>query len=201
MFESSKEFQQLEYKGNAKKYTSDKYNKRTEEKIKKQESSVIIYDTKEYTYHLLKSYEYKEILSIILNYHHKNSLLIQINNDDLLQEYILKTITKKLIKKDKTKSNKEFDLNLDYLLDIDHNLLCLNMSVLADAEFQDIEKYVIQIYCFDKGIILLNKSGNQEIFNSIVLDNHFKEKKHNFTLDKISHSAESLKKLGKKFFT
>ncbi len=127
-------------------------------------------------------------------------MLIQINNDEPLEEYILKTITKKLDHKDKMKSNKKLELDLDYLVEIDSSLLCLNMSVISDPDFQDIEKYMLQLYCFEKGMIIFNKSGNEEILKALKKEYHFKERKNNSITDKILRSADSLKKLGKILF-
>jgi hypothetical protein len=73
------------------------------------------------------------------------------------------------------------------------------MSVVSDPVFQDIEKYIIQLYCFDKGIIIFNKSGNNEILNAVKKEYPFKEKNYSIT-DKIFRSTESLKKLGKILF-
>ncbi len=199
MCESSKQCNKQELPRNLNRFTIFNRKKKTEDLKLNWNSSVIIYDTNEMTYYELKNYEYKEIISFIHDYHKENSMLIQINNDEPLQEYILKTITKKLNHKDQNDSNKKLNLDLDYLVDMDSNLLCLNMSVVSDPVFQDIEKYIIQLYCFDKGIIIFNKSGNNEILNAVKKEYHFKEKNYSIT-DKIFRSTESLKKLGKILF-
>ena len=98
-----------------------------------------------------------------------------------------------LLEKEKKNSKDINKLNLDYTLVIDNNILCLNLSILSELAFQDIEKYVIQLYIFEKGVLLFNKSGNKEIFSTIVGEYKFKQENNKVFTEKVMRSATQKK--------
>ena len=138
------------------------------------EKSVIVYDIKNYTYSELKNYKNKDIFLIINSFPNEKSIFIQINNDEILQNLIIQSITKKFLDKGKSKLKELSKLCLDYCLNIDKNLVCLNLGILSEFIFHDIEKYLIQLYIFDNGVFLFNKTGNPEVFNTIKNEYNFK---------------------------
>ena len=113
------------------------------------EKSVIVYDIKNYTYSELKNYKNKDIFLIINSFPNEKSIFIQINNDEILQNLIIQSITKKFLDKGKSKLKELSKLCLDYCLNIDKNLVCLNLGILSEFIFHDIEKYLIKLYLFD----------------------------------------------------
>jgi hypothetical protein len=155
--------------------------------------SVIIYNTSDYTYTEFFSYKPKEILTIINNFPRDKTLFIQVNNDDYLHEHITKSLSKKFLERESKKSRDINKLDLDYSLVIDNNTLCLNIGILSHLVFHDIEKYAIQLYIFEKGVLLFNKTGNKEIFDMIISEYKFKEENNKNFTDRVMRSVTQKK--------
>lgn len=160
----------------------------------KTQHSVIIFNISEYSYTETTSYKYKEIISIINSFPKDKTLFIQINGDEALKDHLIKSITRKSIEREDKISKDINKLDLDYTLVLDSSTLCLNLSILSELTYHDIEKYVIQLYVFEKGVILFNPSCNKEIFDTIINEYKFKEEPNKIFSEKLTRLATTTQK-------
>jgi hypothetical protein len=137
-------------------------------KFNKNEKKVIFYDPINNTYTILKKYTKDEVLDLLRLYE-DNFFIIQVDNDDLLHEEIIKIQFKAEFKN----IHKMFNIKLDYCFSPVDELLCFNLSLLTNIFFDEIEKFLIQILFHKNGLYIINKDSCENILNIFVNEFHF----------------------------
>jgi Mg2+ and Co2+ transporter CorA len=127
-------------------------------------SAVILYDPINHTYTKITNYTTAEILFIINDKLADNFLIVQIDNDKELYEEVIKL----RFKADFDNIYKMFDLKLDYCFSPIHDLLCFNLSVLTNIFNDEVEKYLLQIFFYNKGLYIINKDSCKEILKIFI---------------------------------
>jgi len=122
-------------------------------------SIVYFYCPYNQSYTKFQNYKIEKICELIKIYQLKNYFLIQIDNDNLLYEEILKM----QFKNESQIIHKMFDLKLDYSFSPFQDSLFFNMSILTDFFYDQIEKYLIQIFFHNHGIYIINKDSCEYI--------------------------------------
>lgn len=130
------------------------------------ESKVYIYCPYNRTYTKFQNYNIDCICKLIKTYQPQNYYIVQIDNDNLLYEKILKM----QFKQESHIIHKMFDLKLDYSFSPFQDSLFFNMSILTDFFYDSIEKYLIQIFFHNHGIYIINKDSCQYI-HKILMEN------------------------------
>ena len=126
---------------------------------KAKNSRVYFYCPYNQSYTKFQNYKIEKICGLIKKYQLENYFIIQIDDDNLLYEEILKMqfINEYQI------INKMFDLKLDYSFSPFQDSLFFNMSILTDFFYDQIEKYLIQIFFHNHGIYIINKDSCESI--------------------------------------
>jgi hypothetical protein len=132
-------------------------------------SKVIFYCPFDQRYTKIENYEIQDILSLIKKYKSENYFIIQIDNDEKLYDEILKMH----FKSDFENIHKMFDLKLDYCFSPVYELLCFNLSILTNIFFDEIEKYLIQIFFYKNGLYIINKDCCDHILGIFISKFHF----------------------------
>lgn len=140
------------------------YLKTRDDKYKTQSNKdpmVIFYCPFNSTYTKILNYEINDILNLINDFNSSDYFIVQVDNDSLLYEEILK----RKFKSEFNNIYKLFDLNLDYCFSPVDELLCFNFSILTNIFFDEIEKYLIQIFFYKNGLYIINKDCCDYILN------------------------------------
>jgi Mg2+ and Co2+ transporter CorA len=103
-------------------------------------------------------------LDLIRKNQPQNYFIIQIDNDSLLYEEILKM----QFNNEFQNIHKMFDLQLDYSFSPFYDSLFFNMSILTDFFYDQIEKYLIQIFFHNHGIYIINKDACEYIHQILI---------------------------------
>jgi len=122
-------------------------------------SKVYFYCPYNQTFTKFQNYDINFICKLIKKYQLENFFIIQIDNDNILYEEILKI----QFKNESQIINKMFDLKLDYSFSPFQDSLFFNMSILTDFFYDQIEKYLIQIFFHNHGIYIINKDSCEDI--------------------------------------
>jgi Mg2+ and Co2+ transporter CorA len=139
--------------------------------IESKQSKVIFYSPFHLTFTQIEKYQTKEIMSIFTSYQKENFFIIEIDNDYILYEEIIKF----QFKSEFENIYKLFDLKLDYCFSPVDGLLCFNLSVLTNIDCDEIEKFLIQIFFTENGVYIINKDDCQQILNIFKKKFNFKE--------------------------
>lgn len=131
---------------------------------KNKPSKVYFYCPYNQSYTKFQNYNIEEICELIKKYELENYFIIQIDNDNLLYEEILKM----QFKNESQIIHKMFDLKLDYSFSPFQDSLFFNMSILTDFFYDQIEKYLIQIFFHNHGIYIINKDSCEKIHQIIM---------------------------------
>lgn len=129
------------------------------ETYKEKDSKVYFYCPFNQTYTKFEDYNISLLCDLIKGYQLENYFIIQIDNDNFLYEEILKM---QFTQQSQT-INKMFDLKLDYSFSPFQDILFFNMSILTDFFYDQIEKYLIQIFFHNHGIYIINKDSCKNI--------------------------------------
>jgi Mg2+ and Co2+ transporter CorA len=135
-----------------------------DEKNNNKHSKVYFYCPYNRTYTKFQNYEINKICDLIKKYVLENYFIIQIDNDNNLYEEILKM----QFKNESQIIHKMFDLKLDYSFSPFQDSLFFNMSILTDFFYDQIEKYLIQIFFHNHGIYIINKDSCDSIHQIIM---------------------------------
>jgi len=117
------------------------------------------------TYTKYEEYTISTILEIIKKNQLENYFIIQIDNDNRLYEEILKMN----FNNEFQNIHKMFNLELDYSFSPFYDSLFFNMSIITDFFYDQIEKYLIQIFFHNHGIFIINKHSCEHI-NQILVE-------------------------------
>lgn len=140
-----------------------------EETIKS--SQVIFYSPFNHTFAKFEKYEKNQIMELLNSYQKEDFFIIQIDNDSLLYEELLKM----KFKSEFENIDKLFDLKLDYCFSPIDELLCFNLSVLTNIDIDEVEKYLIQIFFSENGVYIINKDCCENILSIFIKNFNFKE--------------------------
>lgn len=184
-------------------YSSEnKYNKNSKN------SKVYFYCPYNQSYTKFQHYNIENICELIKKYQLENYFIIQIDNDNMLYEEILKM---QFINESQV-IHKMFDLKLDYSFSPFQDTLFFNMSILTDFFYDQIEKYMIQIFFHNHGICIINKDSCESIHqilmekfifyyvdNSEFFDKSIYDKNNKYKSTKILINDFKLKNIIQKF--
>jgi Mg2+ and Co2+ transporter CorA len=134
-------------------------------------SQVIFYCPFNYTFAKFEKYNKNEIMELLNSYQKEDFFIIQIDNDNLLYEELLKM----KFKSEFENIDKLFDLKLDYCFSPIDELLCFNLSVLTNIEIDEVEKYLIQIFFSENGVYIINKDCCENILSIFMKKFNFRE--------------------------
>ncbi len=170
----------------------------------KNSSKVYFYCPFNQTHTNYEDYNISTILELICKYQLENYFIIQIDNDNLLYEEILKI----QFNNEFQNIHKMFDLELDYSFSPFYDSLFFNMSILTDFFYDQMEKYHLQIFFHQHGIYIINKDSCENIheiliekfsFNYVKEDDFFekaiKDKKTKYKNKEILINDLKLKKI------
>lgn len=127
-------------------------------------SMVVFYCPFNQTYTKIEKYTIDEILGLLSSYQSDNFFIIQVDNDVLLNEEIIKM----QFKSEFHNIHKMFDLKLDYCFSPVDELLCFNMSILTNIFFDEVERFMIQIFFHKNGLYIINKDCCENILNIFI---------------------------------
>jgi len=123
-------------------------------------SRVIYYCPFKRQYAKIENYARKDILDIINQYENDSYYIIEVQNDPILANEVIK----QRFQSQYNNINKNFELEIDHCFSPLKDILCLNLILVGgiqNIEYDDIsiDKKLIQLIFYRNGLYILNKHG------------------------------------------